>query len=75
MSQIKPGSVFSNGTHTVRIAANIGVRSGLRLDQYPQNGLVYAPWFRSEQDVADFLSRGGHSSGTPFQRVNQRREE
>lgn len=43
--------------------------AGMRLDQHPPNGLVYAPWFRSEQDVADFLSRGGHSNGAPFQQV------
>jgi|JI10StandDraft_1071094.scaffolds.fasta_scaffold1911266_1 hypothetical protein len=42
-------------------------QSGWRLDQVPPNGLVYAPWFRAEQDVAEFLSRGGHVAGTPFQ--------
>ena len=69
MNLPEPGDVFSNGSCAVRVAANRGVRAGMRLDQHPPNGLVYAPWFRSEQDVADFLSRGGHSNGAPFQQV------
>lgn len=69
-SNIQAGAIFSNGSCDVRVSVNRGVRAGLRLDQAPPNGLVYAPWFRDEQDVADFLNIGGHSSGVPFQPVS-----
>lgn len=68
-ANIQPGAVFSNGSVSVRVAANHGVQTGLRLDQVPSNGIAYAPWFRAEQDVAEFLSRGGHVAGAPFQPV------
>lgn len=70
-TNIQPGAVFSNGSSSVRVAVNCGVRAGLRLDQVPSNGLVHAPWFRAEQDVADFLNRGGHATGAPFQPIAQ----
>lgn len=68
---IQPGAVFSNGSNNVRVAINLGVRAGLRLDQVPANGLVHAPWFRAEQEVADYLNRGGHATGVPFQPIAQ----
>lgn len=71
VSDVRPGAVFSNGSTSVRVATNRGVRAGLRLDQAQLNGLVYAPWFRVEQDVADFLNRGGHTTGAPFQPIAQ----
>lgn len=70
-TDIQPGAVFSDGSSSVRVAVNCGVRAGLRLDQVPSNGLVRAPWFRAEQNVADFLNRGGHAKGVPFQPVAQ----
>lgn len=70
-TNIQPGAVFSNGSISVRVAVSCGVRAGLRLDQVSSNGLVYAPWFRAEQDVADFLNRGGHTTGVPFQPIAQ----
>lgn len=71
VASIRPGAVFSNGSSIVRVATNRGVRAGLRLDQMPANGLAYAPWFRAEQDVADFLNCGGHVADVPFQPVVQ----
>lgn len=69
--EIQPGAVFASGADRVRVAVNHGLRAGLRLDQYPPNGLVYAAWFRAEQDVADFLNLGGHVLGASFQSVPQ----
>lgn len=70
-SNIQPGAAFTNGSRSVRVAVNHGVRGGLRLDQEPPSGLVHVPWFRAEQDVADFLNRGGHATGVPFQPIAQ----
>ncbi len=70
-TNIQPGAVFTNGLCRVRVAVNRGARAGLRLDQVQTNGLVYAPWFQAEHDVAGFLNRGGHVAGTPFQPAAQ----
>lgn len=64
--QVKMGAVFSNGTHSVRVAKNAGLGAGLRLDQLPANGMVFAPWFRTEHELADFLNVGGHVQSAPF---------
>jgi hypothetical protein len=66
-TNIRPGVIFTNGLSCVRVAVNRGLRAGLRLDHVPSTGLVYAPWFQAEQDVAEFLNRGGHVGGKPFQ--------
>ncbi len=65
-TEVSPGRLFSNGKRVVQVMPNAGLKAGLRLDQHPPNGLVFAPWFATAQDLADFLSVGGHVSDMPF---------
>ena len=48
------GQRYSNGVDTVTVAQSMG--GSYRLDQYPNNGMVYVPWFRSVEDLAEYLA-------------------
>lgn len=60
-TEIKVGSVYTDGTVDVKVAVNHGLNAGLRLDQEPHTGMAYVSWFRSEKDVAEFLTTNGFS--------------
>jgi BioD-like phosphotransacetylase family protein len=71
-AQILPGAIFTNGTHIVRVTANAGTNAGFSLTNEPSNGLVYLGWLKDEQEVAEFLNRGGNNvRGAPFRPAPQ----
>ncbi|CAN5328182.1 hypothetical protein BH10PSE16_BH10PSE16_28390 [soil metagenome] len=64
--QIQAGAVFSNGHVQVVVGMGPGLSAkDLRLDKFPRDGLVHAPWFRDAGVLAEHLNRGGHVDGGP----------